>query len=240
MNDVNNSHHTAYDRQLRRRMRVYLQSGIVTDLPNRWQMLQGEWEMAPYVVAPDADDAVRYAGAPMGNPLLRTPLVLLYIGLDHFRVGTGLGAATTSIVKHLNIVHHQVMPDWDLQLLQLKKHGLEQLRWYIGELDSHRPSIKHRVHRTLINAVLPEAKTYRQSFVKPGGWIDRAQEFDYTPDTDIPEYLRPEFFSLMRFIEWCNTLPEECNKLNVPKVLMQRMLTLKRDKSAYAMKTQSD
>lgn len=240
MNDVNNSHHTAYDRQLRRRMRVYLQNGIVTNLPNRWQVLQGEWEMAPYVVAPDDDDAIRYAGAPMGNPLLRTPIVLCYIGLDHFRVGTGLGASAKSVVKHLNIVHHQVMPDWDLQLLQLKKEGLEQLRWYIGELDSRRPAIKHRIHRKLIDAVLPDAKRYRQSFVERGGWIDRAQNHDYTPDTDIPEYLRSEFFSLMRFMEWCNTLPQECSKLSVPKILMHRMLTLKRDKSKHKMKIRSN
>ena len=231
MNDVNNSHHTAYDRQLRRRMRVYLQGGIVTNLPNRWQVVQGEWEMAPYVVVPDDDDAVRYAGAPMGNPLLRTPIVLCYIGLDHFRVGTGLGASKNSVIKHLNIVHHQVMPDWDLQLLHLKPDGLEHLRWYINQLDSKRPAIKHRIHRMLIDAVLPDARDYRQSFVKQGGWIDKANNFDYTPDSEIPEYLRPEFFSLTRFLDWCNTLPHECRSVEAPKVLLHRILTLRRNKS---------
>ena len=230
MDEALNSPHTAYDRQLRRRMRVYLQNGIVTDLPNRWQVLQGEWEMAPYVVVPDDDDAVRYAGAPMGNPLLRTPIVLFYIGLDHFRIGTGLGASKSSIIKHLNIVHHQVMPDWDLQLLQLKDGGLEELRWYINQLDSHRPSLKHRMHKKLIDAVMPDAKLYRQSFIEPGGWIDRASNFDYTPDQDIPDDLRAEFFSLTRFLEWCNTLPKDCGRFAAPKILLHRMLTLTREK----------
>ena len=222
---------TAYDRQLRRRMRVYLEDGIVKDLPNRWQVLQGEWEMAPYVVIPDADDSQRYESAPMGNPLLRTPLVLFYIGLDHFRIGTGLGAGTNSLIKHLNIVHHQIMPDWDLQLLQLKSGGLEKLKLYIDELDSKRPKLKHRIHRALIDAVLPDAREYRREFVKPGGWIERAANFDYTTDDDIPTYLRQEFFSLTRFLEWCKTFPEDCSNASVPKVLLRRMLTVTKDRS---------
>jgi hypothetical protein len=233
MNDVLTQNRlTAYDRQLRRRMRVYLESGIVKDLPNRWQVLQGEWEMAPYVVIPDADDTARYAGAPMGNPLIRTPLVLLYIGLDHFRIGTGLGAGTTSLIKHLNIVHHQVMPDWDLQLLQLKPDGLDRLKWYIGELDSKRPALKHRMHRALIDAVLPNASDYRQEFVKPTGWIEKARRLEYTNDDDIPDYLRQEFFSLTRFLNWCKTLPEDCKSYSVPKVLFHRMLTVINHKDA--------
>ena len=179
--------------------------------------------MAPYVLIPDEDDNDRYESAPMGHPLLRTPLVLTYIGLDHFRIGSGLGATKKSLIRHLNIVHHQVMPDYDLQLLQLHPEGLDELRCYTEELDSYRPKSSVRRHKHWIAKVLPNPKHYRNELTKRNGWIDQAESMEYTPDTLIPDYLRAEFFSLTRFLEWCNNLPPQTPALQKPMTLLRHV-----------------
>ena len=85
--------------ELCHRLVPFLDAGLLTYVPNRWQRIQGAFEMAPYVVIPDDDDSERYDGTLMGNPILRTPIVLAYIGLDHFRIGDGLGAVPRSIIR---------------------------------------------------------------------------------------------------------------------------------------------
>ena len=105
--------------RLSRRLDPFTEAGLLPDVPNFWQILQGSFEMAPYVVIPDEDDTDRYGPAPIGHPLLRTPIVLAYVGPDHFQVGSGLRAAPRSIIRHLCIVHHQVMPDYDLSLIHI-------------------------------------------------------------------------------------------------------------------------
>ena len=210
---------------LRRRLSPFLDSGLLARVPNRWQRLQGAFEMAPYVVIPDDDDSERYDGAPMGNPLIRTPIVLAYIGIDHFRIGSGLGARRKSIIRHLCIVHHQVMPDYDLQLLQTHCDGLRQLENYLKELDANRPRLRHRFHRRVIDAVLPNARHYRNEFTKPAGWLARARAMEYTKDHDIPGHLRSEFFSLTRFLEYCSKLPGTCSPTSRPSVLFSCLKT---------------
>ena len=202
----------------------FIETELLSRVPNKWQIRQGEYEMAPYVVIPDADDAERYAETKFGHPLLRTPLILMYIGLDHFRVGAGLGASKKSLIRHINIVHHQVMPDWDLQLLQLLPEGLADLRRYTKELDNlHAPAHIKR-HGRWIDKIIPNAREYRNEFLKRGGWIDKAEKFEYTPDDKIPEYLRSEFFSLARFLEWCLNFPQACSMWKKPAVLTNRLL----------------
>ena len=215
---------TIEDAQLQQRLGQFISAGLLTQVPNRWQRLQGSYEMAPFVVIPDKDDSDRYEGAVMGNPLLRTPIVLAYVGWDHFHVGSGLGASKQSLIRHLCIVHHQVMPDYDLQLLQTHSHGLKELRDYLIEMDGANPSKSTLRHRRWIEKVLPKPEEYRREFIKPGGWIDRAEAMDYTPDDQIPEYLRPEFFSLTRFLEYCLTLPSDCPVWKRPTELLSRLI----------------
>jgi hypothetical protein len=90
-----------YRKRLDSRLRPFIEAGLLPDVPNPWQVLQGSFEMAPYVVIPDEDDSERYRLSPLGHPLLRTPIVLAYIGSDHFHVGSGLRAASRSIIRHL-------------------------------------------------------------------------------------------------------------------------------------------
>jgi hypothetical protein len=224
---VKNEHYieTSKERDiaLHQRLSPFLDAGLLLEVPNRWQRLQGMFEMAPYVVIPDEDDDERYEGAPMGNPLLRTPLVLAYIGPDHFRIGSGLGAKPRSVIRHLCIVHHQVMPDYDLQLLQTHEQGLDQLERYLKEIDEHRPRLLHRLHRRIIDAVLPDAREYRNEFIKTGGWLERARDMEYTQDADMPAFLRKEFFSLTRFLDYCTSLPQACSALRRPGRLLSRM-----------------
>jgi hypothetical protein len=216
-------------RDLRDRLEPFLSAGILSDVPNQWQITQGNWEMAPYVVMPDIDDGERYAGAIMGHPLLRTPLILSYIGWDHFKVGSGLSASANAIIKHLCIVHHQIMPDYDLQLLQTHKDGLEKLETYLEELDASKPKFSRRMHRSIIDAVLPNAKEYRNNYLGKYGWIARAKKMDYTTREMIPEYLREDFFSLISFLKYCLTLPKDCPTTKKPGMLFQRAKVRFRD-----------
>ena len=211
--------------RLSRRLSPFTEAGLLSAVPSSWQILQGSFEMAPYVVIPDDDDSDRYGPAPIGHPLLRTPIVLAYIGLDHFHVGSGLRAAPRSVIRHLCIVHHQVMPDYDLQLLLTHEGGTDWLRHYLRELDHPRPRLMVRLHRKLINAVMPDPRGYRNELTRRGGWIDQAERMEFTPEEVMPDHLRKEFFSLTRFLRHCLTLPETCSAWSRPGVLLRRMGT---------------
>jgi len=185
---------------LRVRLRPFLERGLIRGVPTVWQLIQGQIEMAPYVVMPDRGDRLRYAGAPFGHPLLRQPLLLGEIGVDHLRVGHGLAARLESQLKHLAFVSHEGMPTYDLQVLQTHPDGLESLRLLFTEIDAGATSIRRR-QRRLADLIIPDAASYRARFTAPGGYIDRAARFDYpAPDAD---FLRPEFSSLTSFIDYC-------------------------------------
>ncbi|MGE0327676.1 MAG: hypothetical protein AB7S68_35520 [Polyangiaceae bacterium] len=184
------------------RLRVFIERGMVPKLPTTWQLWQGQLEMAPYVLAPDAGDNARYAGAPLGHPLLRTPVVLANVGLDHFRVGHGLHARPESLYRHLNFVFHEGMPAFDLQLVQSVPGGLAALRRYTQAIEDG-STRQARRQRRWIDRVLPKASEYRQKFLAPGGWIDQAEAFDYPTEKDVAGFLRPEFTDLVRFVNHC-------------------------------------
>lgn len=211
--------------RLNLRLSPFTDAGLLSAVPNPWQIIQGSFEMAPYVVIPDEDDSDRYGPAPIGHPLLRTPIVLAYIGPDHFQIGSGLRAAPRSIIRHLCIVHHQVMPDYDLQLLQTHEEGTDRLKHYLRELDHPRPRLIVRLHRRMISAVMPDPKGYRNELIRPGGWIDQAERMEFTPEEVMPEHLRKEFFSLTRFLRHCLTLPETCPTWSKPSALLRRLGT---------------
>ncbi|TNF27840.1 MAG: hypothetical protein EP329_18995 [Deltaproteobacteria bacterium] len=185
---------------LRTRLRPFLKRGLIRGVPTSWQLLQGQIEMAPYVVMPDKGDRLRYAGAPFGHPILRQPLLLAEIGLDHLRVGHGLGARLDSQLKHLAFVSHEGMPVYDLQLLQTHEDGLERLRRFFLAIDAGATS-EGRRHRRLAELIIPDAAGYRARFTARGGFIDRAARFDYPPPS--ADFLRPELSSLTGFIDYC-------------------------------------
>ena len=174
--------------------------------------------MAPYVALPDAGDRARYAGAPLGHPLFRTPVVFSEIGLDHFRVGHGLHARSESLYRHLNFVFHEGIPIFDLQLVQTVPEGLEKLRAYTRAIDEG-STRKARWQRRRIDSILPRAHEYRQRFLEPGGWIDRCALFDYPGEADTADFLRPEFTSLVRFANYCaRTFPKSASEMKPAEI----------------------
>ncbi len=218
------------------RLRVFLDAGLIRRVPTTWQLVQGQLEMLLYVVLPDANDGARYRGAPLGNPLLRQPFLLAEIGVDHLRAGHGLDASLEGIVKHLNFVLHVDYPVYDLQLVQTVPGGLEELRRYTRAIDEGR-SLGRRRQRLLASAIVPEATAYRRRLIEPGGWIDRAARFDYPPDEDQPAYLRPEFSSLVGFMNYCAerlpASPRETPPTQMPRHLASLFLRrLSRDPAA--------
>lgn len=190
------------------RLRSFLDAGLIKRIPTSWQLLCGQIEMAPYVILPDEGDDARYAGAPLGHPLMRTPIVFLEIGIDHFRAGHGLHARPESVYRHLNFVFHEGMPVFDLQLVQTVPGGLQRFREYTQAIEDG-TSGKARRQRSRIDMILPNASGYRAQFLQPGGWIERAEKLDYPTDEDIAEFLRPEFSSLVRFANYCSETFDE-------------------------------
>lgn len=188
--------------QLASRMQCYVDRGWIPRLPTRWQRFQGQLEMAGYVVTPDPKDAERYADAPLGNPVLRQPLIISQIGFDHFRVGDGLGTPAAKLWLHLAFVYHLGMPLYDLQLLQTLPGGLEGLRRNMQETQDGTTATGRR-RRRLIDLVIPQAAAYRQRFLEPGGYIDRAEAYDYPRAEDEAPCIRPEFLSVVNFLNHC-------------------------------------
>lgn len=193
---------TKVSKDMRERLAVFFERGLIKGIPTTWQLLLGQLEMAPYVVLPDAGDKARYDGAPLSNPLLRTPLVVSQIGWEHFRVGHGLHSTPETLELHLAYVFHEGMPVFDLQLVQTHADGLGRLRRLFEEID-HASTALGAHHRRLIDLVIPDAGAYRQRFLEPGGWIDQAVAFDYPSTGEAASFLRPEFTQLTTFVDYC-------------------------------------
>jgi len=193
---------TSANKDLAQRLQVFQEAGLIDTIPTEWQLFLGQIEMAPYVVMPDAGDDGRYAGAPLGHPLLRTPVVFSQIGWEHLRVGHGLHSSLVALLLHVAYVFHEGMPSFDLQLVQTHPGGLKALRGFLSDLDGSDDAF-FRHHRRLIDLVVPNATEYRKAFVVPGGFIDRAEAFAYPTGHDVAEFLRPEFTDLCRFVSYC-------------------------------------
>jgi hypothetical protein len=209
---------TPVTRDLRVRLAPFLERGLIQGIPTNWQLLLGQLEMAPYVVMPDAGDRARYAGAPLGHPLLRTPLVVSQIGWEHFRVGHGLHSTIETLELHLAYVFHEGMPVFDLQLVQTHPDGLDRLRERLLRIDQADDPIS--VHdRRLSALVIPDAPGYRRKFLEPGGWIDRAAAWDYPRVEDAAAFLRQEFTTLATFVDYCLTaFPASPRDESLPQV----------------------
>ena len=190
-----------FTKNLSTRLRPFLERGLIDSVPSRWQLIVGEVEMAPYVVLPDAGDELRYEGARFGHPLARTPIVLSQIGWEHFRIGHGLDASLRALTRHCGFVFHEGMPVYDLQLVQTHPNGLKHLRRAFDAIESS-SSLRARKDRLMSAWVIPNASAYRQRYLEPDGFIDRAARFEYPAPVD---FLRPEFFSVANFCNYCSS-----------------------------------
>jgi len=193
----------ALTQPLEARLEPFLRRGLIDAVPTRWQLLQGELEMAPYVVMPDRGDSARYRGAPLGHPLLRQPIVTSQVGLDHFRIGHGLAVPREAQALHLCFVYHEGMPVYDLQLCQTHPAGLAHLRDVMTGIEAG-ATRRHRRWRRLIDLIIPDASGYRRRFLEPGGFIERAEAFDYPGPEVVAPFLRSEFTSLVAFLRYCH------------------------------------
>jgi len=193
---------TPVSKDLALRLGPFLERGLIQGVPTTWQLLLGQLEMAPYVLLPDAGDKARYEGAPLGNPLFRTPLIVSQIGWEHFRIGHGLHSSPETLELHLAYVYHEGMPTFDLMLVQTHAGGLTRLR-RLFEAIEHGSSATGAHHRRLIDLVIPNATAYRKKFLEPGGWIDQAAAFDYPSLEASATFLRPEFTQLTSFVDYC-------------------------------------
>lgn len=184
------------------RLRVFTDTGLITRLPTRWQLVQGTIEMTPFVLSADATAEARYDGAPLGHPVLRQPLIFGAVGFDHLRTGPALAARFGSVCKHLHLTYHQGMPVFDLQLVQTHPDGLARFRARTEELIENRTSRARRLN-TLVGWILPRAADYYREFLGPDGWIARAERLAYPSPAEAGSPLAPEHYSLVGFLDHC-------------------------------------
>lgn len=178
------------------RLSPLIERGLIARAPTPWQILQGNVEMLPYVVIPDADDRRRYAGAPLGHPIVRTPFLVTYTFGGHFSVGSGLSSSEASLQKHLLAVYHNGQPVYDLQLAQTFPDGLERMRSrFLAVRDA--PSRALRIERALVGAIVPSWHDYCTAML---GHIDRAARFDYD---SAPDWCPERFWSFAAFMNHC-------------------------------------
>jgi hypothetical protein len=192
----------AVDHDLRQRLRIFLDAGLLRRIPTRWQIQQGTLQMLPYVSSTDATAEAWYEGAPFGHPLVRQPLIIARVGLDHFRTGPALGAKRSSLVEHLHLTYHQGMPVFDLQLVQTHERGLDVLRERTEVLLANDTPRARRFNR-YASLILPRAHDYYRQFLGSDGWIARAERLEYpTPEQEGAAF-PPEFYSLVGFLSYC-------------------------------------
>lgn len=188
----------ARDAFVRDRLAVFVAAGQLAadEVPTWWQLRQAEIEMSPYVISTDATDEHAYRGRPFGHPWLRQPLIISQVGLDHFRLGSGLGARHASVCKHLHLTYHQGMPVFDLQVVQSHPRGLERLAERTEALLSGATAEARRL-RAIGRLTLADPEAYYARFVGDDGWIARAMRFDYPGPGSEGSVFPPEFYSLV-------------------------------------------
>jgi len=187
---------------LAERLNVFTDSGLLRSIPTSWQMVQGTLEMVPYVSSTDATAEPRYDGAPFGHPLVRQPLIISRVGIDHFRTGAALNAKLESLIKHLHLTYHEGMPVFDLQIVQTHEGGLQRLRERTEEMLAGETD-RARRHNKFVALILPHADDYYRQFLGDDGWIARAERLDYpAPDVEGSAF-PPEFFSMVEFLNYC-------------------------------------
>jgi hypothetical protein len=190
------------DHELHARLRVFRDAGLLAQIPTLFQIHQGELEMAPYVTSTDATCEAGYAGAPLGHPVVRQPIVFSQVGLDHLRVGSALGAKLGSLCAHLQLTFHQGMPVFDLQAVMTHPGGLAHLRRGFEDLlTGATPHARRR--RRIASLLFAAPDAYFARFLGDDGWIARAERLDFPSASEQGSAFPPEFFSLVGFLEHC-------------------------------------
>ena len=65
---------------LAERFSVFVDAGLLQRVPTRWQLLQGEIEMTPYVISTDATAEEGYRAHAFSHPLVRQLLIFNHVG----------------------------------------------------------------------------------------------------------------------------------------------------------------
>jgi hypothetical protein len=184
------------------RFRVFIEAGVLDRVPTRWQLLQGEIEMTPYVISTDATTEEGYRDRVSSKPLLRQLVIFAHVGRDHLRTGSALGARLESICAHLILTFHRGMPVFDLQVIQTHPSGLQRLRAAITETLAASTPVGERRLR-IAKHLFEDAPGYLARFLGHEGWIARAERFDYPAPSSEGSKFPPEFFSLVALADYC-------------------------------------
>ena len=194
--------------RLDERLRIFRDAGLLDRVPTRWQLLQGEIEMTPYVISTDATAEEGYRDHLASKPLPRQLLIFAHVGRDHLRTGSALGARLESICAHLAVTFHRGMPVFDLQVIQTHAGGLARLRAAIEEARAGSTRLG-RQRRALATRLFRDPAAYVEQFLGADGWIARAERFDYPQPSSEGSNFPPEFFSLVALAAYCaRTFPE--------------------------------
>jgi len=187
---------------LEQRFSTFMNAGLLARVPTRWQLLQGEVEMTPYVISTDATAEEGYRKHAPSHPLVRQLLLFAHVGRDHLRTGSALGAKLESICAHLILTLHRGMPVFDLQVVQTHERGLARLRDAIEQtLAQSTPRGKRRWR--IVTTLLQDPVAYLEQFLGDDGWIARAERFEYASPTDASSKFPPEFWSLVELARYC-------------------------------------
>ena len=203
---------------LAQRFAVFVDAGLLPRVPTRWQLLQGEIEMMPYVISTDATAEEAYRAHAASHPLVRQLLLFAHVGRDHLRTGSALGAKLESICAHLILTHHRGMPVFDLQVVQTHAHGLVHLRTAVEQALVQSTPIGKRRWR-LVSTLLEDPIGYLEQFLGDLGWIARAERFDYPSSADENSKFPPEFWSLVELARYCEvTFPARPRDISLARL----------------------
>ena len=187
---------------LQDRLQIFVDAGLLPRVPTRWQLLQGEIEMTPYVVSTDATAEEGYRDRLASHPLVRQLRLLAHVGVDHLRTGSALGARLDSICAHLILTFHRGMPVFDLQIVQTHERGLERLRAAIEDTLAGATPVGRR-RKALGATLLVDHAGYLQQFLGDDGYIARAARFEYPSARDQGSAFPREFWSLVDLAAYC-------------------------------------
>jgi len=206
---------------LAQRLSVFVEAGLLRRVPTRWQLLQGEIEMTPYVISTDATAEEGYRAHAPSHPLVRQVVIFAHVGRDHLRTGSALGARLESICAHLILTFHRGMPVFDLQVIQTHAHGLARLRAAIGETLAGATAVGRR-RRRIATTLLRDPTGYLEQFLGDDGWIARAERFDYPGPVDEGSRFPPEFWSLVELARYSEaTFPVRVPLARLPQHLVR-------------------
>ncbi len=194
--------HNRPSADLDERLQIFVEAGLLNAVPTWWQEQQGTLEMTPWVLSPDVTNEGQYRDSLWAKPVVRQPFLAMYIGLDHFATGSGLKMKLSSICRHLQLTWHDGMPVFDLQVIQSHENGLEIFRQKTLELIADETPEARRQNQ-IARRLFPDPVAYYRLFTDPGGYIDRAQAFDYPTAEQQNSKVPAHFFSLVGFLQHC-------------------------------------